>query len=343
MTGVRRHERAVTGSIAFAAQARELLPEGCATLAGADVAEPVSAHLVVAGRPDRAVVAALAAHVRATDATCVVAAGSGAVLDAGKLAALETGAGLVLVPCGDEPWRAFAPFSVVDDGAERPTVRDDAFATARVIVADDALAAVEDRVIAVSAVDSAVHAIESLLSGRGQPYSDALAVAALGIVADELAGDALTVTGRARVVVASGLAVEAFMATNLGLAHAVASPLGTALGVTHDTINGVLGRTAVAFADGAPAIGAVAAALRVPPRVDAVVGALDRLLDRAGLPRTLRGLGIGWPSVEGVLPAAERSSGVKAAAPGTVRAFARAAWDGGETDDKQENAWTPSR
>ena len=103
------------------------------------------------------------------------------------------------------------------------------------------------------------------------------------------------------------------MATNLGMAHAFASPLGTALGITHDTLNGVLGRTAVTFSDEAPALAADRRGARRPARVPDIVACLDSFLARAELPRTLRELGIDWDSVEQVLPHAARSSGVRSA------------------------------
>lgn len=352
MTAARRHEIGFSGSIVFSPWLEVIEPARPVWVVGERVAlaglELPADVLVVQGRPDHTTVAEVASRARERDADAVVGAGDGAVLDAAKLAALELGLGpeLVLVPCGIEPWRAFAPFSVVDDGqGGRPTVADPTFGEARVVVSDELLATVDERLVAISAVDTGVHAIESLLSARGQPFSDSLAAASLAIVAQELSAP-ITQRGRARLVVAAGLAVEAFLATNLGVAHAFASPLGTALGITHDTLNGVLGRTAVTFSGDALALAPVAAALGVPPRLGDVVERIDTFLDRAELPRTLRELGIDWHAVEQVLPHAARSSGVRGALepmpPARLRAFARAAWEGVPETSEEEDTWTPT-
>jgi alcohol dehydrogenase len=352
VTAVRRHEIGFSGSISFSPRLEALEPARPAWVVSESVALAAGLELppdalVLPDRPDRTTVGELLSRARACDADAVVGAGDGAVLDVAKLAALELGRGpeLVLVPCGGEPWRAFAPFSVVDDGkGGRPTVPDRSFGAARVVVSDALLATVDERLVAVGAVDTAVHAIESLFSARGQPFSDSFAAAALAIVAEELT-EPTTQRGRARLVVAAGFAVEAFLATNLGVAHAFASPLGTALGITHDTLNGVLGRTVVSFSGEAPALVPVAAALGVPARVDDVVERIDVFLGRAELPRTLRELGIDWHDIEQVLPQASRSSGVRGALEpiplAQLRAFARAAWEGVTETSEEEDTWTP--
>jgi alcohol dehydrogenase class IV len=355
MMAARSHAIGFSGSIVFSPRLEVVEPERPVWVVGERIAHAAGFELppdalVLPERPDHATVAELASRARERDADAVVGAGDGAVLDAAKLAALHAGHApeLILVPCGGEPWRAFAPFSVVDDGAGgRPTVPDRSFGAACVVVSDELLATVDDRLVAISAVDTGVHAMESLLSARGQPYSDSLAAASLAIVADELSGP-IAPRGRARLVVAAGLAVEAFLATNLGMAHAFASPLGTALGITHDTLNGVLGRTAVTFSGDAPALVPLAAALGVPPRMPDILERIDAFLARAELPRTLRELGIGWNDVEQVLPHAARSSGVRGAAEpmpdARLRAFARAAWAGAPTtSEEEEETWTPTR
>ena len=355
MTPARRHEIGFSGSIVFSPRLEALEPVRPVWVIGERVAlaarlELPPDALVVPERPDHATVATLKSLARAEQADAIIGVGDGAILDVAKLAALGLGHGpeLVLVPCGGEPWRAFAPFSVVDDGAGgRPTVPDPAFGEARILVSDELLATVDERLVAVSAVDTAIHAIESLLSARGQPFSESLAAASLAIVADELAVAPITTRGRARLVVAAGFAVEAFLATKLGVAHAFASPLGAALGITHDTLNGVLGRAALTFTGEVAGLAPVAAALGVPPRMDDVVGRIDAFLDRAELPRTLRELGVDWHDIEQVLPHAARSSGVRGAfepmPPARLRAFARAAWEGDSKTSDEEDRWTPTR
>ncbi len=345
---MREHRTWFTGSTVFADEAAAVTGEDGFGLVSAGVDWSPGA-VAVEGRPDRALVDGLVAQVRERRPRVVFGAGTGAVLDAAKLVAHEAGheGELLLVPCDDEPWRAFARFAVVDENGARPTTGDATGGVARVVVSPRLLACLDERVVAVSALDTAVHAVESLLSRRGQPASELQAATALRVVAGQL-GPALAGDGAARVqlVLAAGLAVEAFMATSLGLAHAFASPLGGELGVTHDTLNGILGGPAVAFAADSPAIPAVAGALGVPPHAAAITDALEAMLEHAGLPRTLRDHGVPWEAVEAVLPAAAASSGVRVAeppiSPERLRAFARAAWAGTTEDDAEEASWTPS-
>jgi alcohol dehydrogenase len=278
----------------------------------------------------------------------VIGIGDGAVLDAAKLAAHEAGyAGpIVLAPGGGEPWRAFAPFAVVDDGPARPTVGDTTGGRARVVIVDELLDALDESQVAIAAVDTAVHAIESLLSPRREPLSEAYAMAALRLVADAFAdpGSLAVTPARVRAVIAAGLAVESFMSTALGLAHAIASPLGTELGVEHDALNGILGPPTVAFWADSHALPLVASSLGVQPEAAAIVALLEHYLDRAQLPRTLGELGVPWQAIEAVLPAAFKSSGLVAIRhevdDQVLRSFARDAWAGATTDESKELRWT---
>lgn len=140
---------------------------------------------------------------------------------------------------------------------------------------------------------------------------------------------------RATLVLGSLLAAEAMWATKLGLAHAIASPLGTATGLTHDVIHAVLGApTVLLWGDGTAGLATAAHAMRVPATSNGVSTFLNDLRQRAGLPPSLRELGIDWESVERALPMAARSSGLPALPVpmdgDSLRAFAANAW--GRTD-----------
>lgn len=304
-----------------------------------------TALVVVAdGRPDQCFVKDAVASADEAGVIGIAAVGCGALLDAAKLVALrlEKRRGrpvrLTFVPCGAEPYRAVARFAVVDDGDERPTVVDDRFRQARIVLAPRLLAGQDQRAVAVHALDTAVHCVESLLSARAHPYARLLAAASLRTVVEELSrpGSELGVTCT-RLFAAAAAAVEAFATTRLGLAHAIASPLGTRLAVTHDSLNGILGESVIAFwGEDVPGFADVAAALDVAESAAAVAGALATLRRRAGLPGSLAELGVPWESVEAILPQAARSSGMPAL-PAPVGAaglasFAARAWAG----DRQE-------
>lgn len=303
-------------------------------------------------RPDASFVAEFGEQAAELGVDRIAAIGDGAILDAAKLAVLtvESGTGraveLVLVPCGAEPYRAFTRFAVVDDGEERPTVVDERLGRATVVLVPDLLERLPSQTIARHALDSTVHAIESLLSSRSHPLSRAHAMAALRIIAEHSRGvDTKSRRSRADLIVASFLAAEAFSSTRLGLAHALASPLGTDLGMTHDALNGVLGEAVVEFW-GADVTGFVdvASAVGLAQGLMEVRAWLASLRRAAGLPAGLCDLGVPWERVEAVLPRAARSSGV-ATLPrplsdtGLVE-FARRGWSG-SVDEEVLHAGRP--
>lgn len=335
--GTLRFDAALDGSprTLLLAEAGVRVPELEARMLGGELTIVVREQ-----RPDTHFVVELSEQASALGVERVAAIGAGAFLDAIKVTALavesRTGRAveLVLVPCGAEPYRAFTRFAVVDDGKKRPTVVDERFGCATVVLVPDLLERLPGYAIARHALDSAVHAIESLLSSLTHPFARAQAMAALRTIAEHTASmEAASGESRTDLVVASCLAAEAFSSTKLGLAHAVASPLGTELGVTHDTLNGVLGEAVIAFW-GADVDGfrEVAAALGLPRNPVQVRARLASLRQAARLPASLRELGIPWSSVEAILPRAARSSGLAAlprALPDSgLETFARRAWLG---------------
>jgi alcohol dehydrogenase len=291
-------------------------------------------------RPDLSFVSEVVDETHSRGVDRLAAIGPGALLDAAKLASRhledrsERAVELVFLPCGPEPYRAVARFAVVDHDGERPTVVDERFGRANVVLVPALLEQIPSPALACHALDSAVQAIESLLSLRAHPYSRAQATGALRMIAEELPRlDDADAEARARLVIAAFFAAEAFSSTRLGLAHAVASPLGTVLGITHDTLNGVLGEAVVEFW-GAEVRGfrEIAHALGVEPTVDGVCSWLTALREVAELPGSLRELGVAWMSVETILPRAAGSSGIAVlpmplADSGLVR-FARRGWAG---------------
>jgi alcohol dehydrogenase class IV len=299
----------------------------------------VAAVVLRLQRPNRAFVDELTEAIGQAQIEEVVAVGSGALIDAAKVAhrAAESVTArtldLLLVPCGPEPYRAVTAFAVVDDPkGHRPTEFDPRFAAADVLLVEALLAAVQPADLAVHALDTAVHAIESLFSRQANPLARALAMSALRTVRDELTSVAKpTARSRTRLAIASFLAAEAFATTRLGIAHALASPLGAELGVTHDTINGILGEPMVElWGAEAPGFADVAAACDVPANVPDVLSALAQVRELARLPASLSGLGISWTSIEAVLPKAAKSSGMSVLArqpdATTLERFAQRAW-----------------
>jgi alcohol dehydrogenase class IV len=298
--------------------------------------------VVLETRPNSLTVDVLVQRLEQHRPARLVAVGSGAAMDAAKIAYQRFGADgkaveLEFVPCGREPYRAAARFAVVDElDGSRPTVVDPSFGAAHVFVSETLLARVQRRVLAVGALDTAVHAIESLFSTRSTPCSVLLASTALRTV--------LHLNARpAEIVTASFVAGEAFASTRLGLAHAIASPLGTRLGVTHDEINGVLGDAVLEFwADTERALTVAAAADMAS--VAAVRTRLAHARDAAELPMTLRELNVAWGDIAAVLPRAAQSSGIEVLPgplmDGALESFASRAWR--DTHTKEEPVAGPA-
>lgn len=234
----------------------------------------------------------------------LLAAGDGATLDVAKYAWLAAGGGpvLVLAPVGAEPWRAFAPFtSLYEPDGGRVSRPDQRLASARVVVDPVALAQRPDRVTRLHRADSTVHAVELLLNTAARDRHRALARAGLSALDSAATGDD---------VVGAGLITEGFAPVGLGLAHAVASPLGARAGRTHDTVNVIAAPYVMRYWGDRIDWSTVAAALGTPAAAEAVAGALADRCAQAGLAGCLREAGFTRDEVLAVVPAALRSSGI---------------------------------
>ncbi len=306
------------------------------------LAASAAAHLPIDGRPDATTLRETVEAVRDTGAQWVIGVGDGSLLDLAKIAAADaSGSGApncrpLLVPTGREAYRSVTPFAVLDTDGQRPTRAEASFASNRVFILEELLSATDQGVVATTRADIAVIAIESLLSLRSTPLSVELATAVLAgasgsprgasdrsVPSDRLAGS---------VIALSILGAEAMMMTRLGLSHAVASPLGTVSGQTHDAFNAILGAHAIRSLGRSAGLTRAADALAVEDDPDSVASALDAVRIAAGLPASLRELGVTWAQMRTVLPLAAASSGIPALPrqvdAADIRSFARAAWEG---------------
>lgn len=271
---------------------------------------PASTRSDRTGRPPRWSEAAQIASAVPVDARSrLIAVGSGAVLDVAKQAWLLAGAtaGLVLVPGGDEPWRAFTAFtSLYDPDGVRRSRSDPALRTATVVLDPRVRAARPASTDRLARADTAVQAIEVLVGTRATGWGRQLAAAGLRAAATTDPPGLAPTDG----LVAAGFVAEAFGASCLGLAHAIASPLGARLGRAHDVANVVLGPAVVEHWGDAVEWTAVAAALGCAPDATDVAERLRALGRDAAVPG-LQDLASSQAQVlDLVLPAALRSSGI---------------------------------
>lgn len=235
--------------------------------------------------------------------TRLVAIGDGATLDVAKYAWRAAGgtAELVLAPVGAEPWRAFAPFtSLYEPNGPRVSRRDPGLGGARVVLCEQTLAARPEPVVALHRADSVVHGVELLLHTGAGEWSRTLARAGLAAIRGG--------TG-VHPVIGAGLITEAFCGAGLGLAHAIASPLGAGAGRTHDVPNVILAPYVVRYYGERVDWRPVAGVLGTGASAAAVATALDSWRERAGLPNSLRAAGFTREQVRAAVPASLRSSG----------------------------------
>ena len=160
------------------------------------------------------------------------------------------------------------------------------------------------RLTAVTGIDALAHALESYVNKATQPISEALAEKSIQLVARSLrtavfAGD--QIAARADMLLASTIAATAFNATRLGLAHALAMPLGAKAKVPHADVITILlpevnryNLTAnlPKFARIAELFGENANGLSLRQAAELGVNAVEQLIDDIGAPRKLGDYGV---------------------------------------------------
>lgn len=199
----------------------------------------------------------------------VVGIGGGSVLDGAKAVAglLKPGNSVMdhLEGVGPElPYRGPAtPFIAVPttagtgseatknavltrQGAEgfKKSFRDEALMAEVALVDPDLLATCPPALIAANGMDALTQLLESYLSIRANPVTDALALAGLAAVRDGLLawyqGGAEAAAGRERMALAALLSGVCLAQTGLGSVHGLAQPLGSLFPIPHGVVCGTL-------------------------------------------------------------------------------------------------------
>jgi alcohol dehydrogenase class IV len=151
---------------------------------------------------------------------------------------------------------------------------------------------------AASGLDALTHGIESYVSDANSPITDQHALAAIALVADHLV-DAVRrpddIVARTQMMQASLHAGLAFSNASLGAVHAMAHGVGGLLDCAHGVANAMLLAPVSGFNyEATPGrYERVAASLKVArPGRQSLLDAIARLRDAAGIPWTLRDLGL---------------------------------------------------
>lgn len=225
----------------------------------------------VAGEPAPEFVDAIVAALRNHNFDAVIGIGGGSVLDAAKAIAglLKPGNSVMdhLEGVGPElPYRGPAtPFIAVPttagtgseatrnavltlEGKFKKSFRDDKLVAAWALVDPDLLASCPPALIAADGMDAFTQLLESFVSTRANPMTDALARSGIMAVKDSLLSlhAAQSPEAREKMAYAALLSGICLAQTGLGSVHGLAAPLGAFFPIPHGVACGTLVATATA-------------------------------------------------------------------------------------------------
>ena len=199
-----------------------------------------------------------------------------------------------------------AVLSVQGEQGFKKSFRDEQLVAEHAVVDPDLLASCPPEVLAANGMDALTQLLESYLSTRASPFTDALALSGLEAARDGLLpwyeGQGDVRAARARMAYAALLSGVCLAQTGLGSVHGLASPLGAFYPIPHGVVCGTLvgACTAVniaalrARAPGSPALDKYARVAGLlsgrgfasrEAAADALVALLDEWTERLRLPR----------------------------------------------------------
>jgi len=193
---------------------------------------------------------------RSLNGTVVVGLGGGTSLDGAKAISLaaandapirdldyrkhppHAGLPVIAVPTTAGTGSETNSFAVIDDHEARRKfyVGHESVAPRVAILDPDLTLGLPQGATAATGVDVLTHSLESLMAKNGNPFSHALALEAIGMVARWLpvaVEDGRNGEARAQMLLAANMAGLAFANTGLGLAHALGHTLSAHLGTVH--------------------------------------------------------------------------------------------------------------
>jgi alcohol dehydrogenase len=257
---------------------------------------------------------------KAMQADVMVAIGGGSSIDTGKSAALlvtngghlkdYAGVGkvgtptlpLIAIPTTAGTGSEVTVFAVMSDPAnnEKFTISSPFMAPGVAILDPEVTVGLPPLITAFTGMDALTHAVEAYASAIAQPATNALAIHAVKMILDNLPVAVFrpdNINARENMMQAALLAGVAFSNAYLGLAHAIASPLGGHFHVPHGLANAVMLPYVMEFNLPA-AVGRYAEIAKVlglggpndHPRAiaDKAVSAITALARDIGIPKRLR-------------------------------------------------------
>ena len=233
---------------------------------------------------------------------------------------------LVAIPTTSGTGSEVSPAAVLTVGERKETLVDYCLVPDMAIVDPVLTLSMPASVTVDSGVDALTHALEAAVSIFASPYTDAFCVQAARLIFDALPkvyddpSDLAARTDMANAATLAGLAFSnAFVGTNHALAHAV----GARFGIAHGRANGIFLPHVLRYNAGLPSkfMPAPGYSAYVAPEKYAQLGrvvfggrepdesrhrlfqGVEDLLDRLGMPRSLRSVGIPEDEFEAALPA----------------------------------------
>lgn len=258
---------------------------------------------------------------RAAGSDCLVAVGGGSVIDTAKgmAAVLTLGQSLLELEGYNTIDRPLLPVIAVPttagSGSEVTTmavIRDrergvklsyvSPYLTPDLAILDPELTlSLSPWLTTCTAMDALSHAVEAYLSTEANPYTDALALAAVGMIVPTLPvalrrSDDLE--ARYRLLVASSMAGMAFGVALVGCVHAMAHALGGVLKVPHGLANAILLPYGMAY--NLPVREQRLRDLARAAGVDDIIAAARTLGTSTGIPASLKAAGVPWDRLDEV-------------------------------------------
>ncbi len=257
--------------------------------------------------PTDAVVEAGVVAMRSAPYDCLIGFGGGSPIDTAKaMTVLAAGGGKMRdykVPVAAD--RALVPviaipttagtgseatrFTVITDtGHDEKMLIAGLGATPAAAIVDWKLTlSVPPRITADTGIDSLTHALEAFVSRRANPHADALAKAAMGLIAPTLRtvyAEPDNAAARERMMLGAMQAGMAFSASSVALVHGMSRPIGAHFHVPHGLSNAMLLPAVTRFS--VPAALAryaeAARAMGIAPAAEGDQAAASRLVDELG-------------------------------------------------------------
>lgn len=306
-----------------------LLPRAVAPLSRSGAT--VAVFDAVVADPSQEIVLAAVEAARAFGATGVVGFGGGSAMDVAKLVALlaratcsiESAYGvgnargprlpLLLIPTTAGTGSEVTPISIVTVGGHEKKGIVSPLLIPDAAILDAALTiGLPEHVSAATGIDAMVHAIEAYTSinTNNNPISKSLAREALRLLAtniERVAQEGSDLDARQNMLIGACLAGQAFANSPVGAVHALAYPLGARYKLPHGLTNALMLEEVMRF--NLPVASSEYAALRAAAFPDRVVDAialdadglmddLKNLMQRLGLPKRLREVGVPAGDIE---------------------------------------------